>query len=520
MTSRLHSFSLCFILVFALTQTAVARQIEEDEHINLELEEAKLEVTLQTFAALNSAELRLADGIEGSVTMNVTDTPWGEVLDAVCKQHDLACDLLQRPEGQSPVLAVDLAVNSGLPAGFGETLDISLKDADLKQIIPLFEQVNGGLKVTHPEDLSGTVTLNLRRTPAPVVLTQMLRMNGYEPIWGEGTVEIVPMEDFETYLINMSLKDASLRELLTTFGTLLTGDIYGDVVVDIAPGVAGDVTVELKAVDHMTAFNLICGEVGCHWELSYGEPSVLKVQAATSDKAAMAAGHRPGSRPTEIGFQFNPLSGGGVDGVARLAWGTPVQVFDAPGGEQVATTWLSFGPDLTAVVPTIRQCDQSDVLLDPIVLPFEEKRFSLTSGELVFRQEAVKDLAPSGLGPKTARPACESSEDNAKNGIVAVRIQAKDEVGELPPGSRQLYVEDSLMMVTPVGSSRPAAAVLVLHQEDSVQHVAVLNPTADRQGIQMERFALKWGEPTKAQLQVGEQGYALELAFGPSPFNE
>ena len=94
--------ALLIAVAAILTATAIA-QLDPDEPIDIELKQASLVETLQSFASINGSQLDIDPAIDGSVTIALKRTPWREVLDRICTDHQLECEL---QGGEPPVMRV------------------------------------------------------------------------------------------------------------------------------------------------------------------------------------------------------------------------------------------------------------------------------------------------------------------------------------------------------------------------------------------------------------------------------
>lgn len=73
-----------------------------DEPIDLELVDADLRQTLQAFATIVEARAAIAASLEGTVTVQLANTPVRKALDAICRVQGCNWELVESPEG--PVL--------------------------------------------------------------------------------------------------------------------------------------------------------------------------------------------------------------------------------------------------------------------------------------------------------------------------------------------------------------------------------------------------------------------------------
>jgi type II secretory pathway component GspD/PulD (secretin) len=71
--------------------------------------------------------------------------------------------------------------------------------------------------------------------------------------------------------IDLKVTDAELRDLLTTFGQMVSAEVVLD------PELSGKVTLSLENIPWNEALDTVCKRAGCDWSLTEGEKKVLKV---------------------------------------------------------------------------------------------------------------------------------------------------------------------------------------------------------------------------------------------------
>ncbi len=501
--TRSHKTRLFFILVLVLAGPALGNQINEDEPIDIQLENADLRETLQSFGAISGSQLDMSPDIEGSVTLDVKKVPWTEALDQVCRDHEIACEIVP---GDPPVLRVRGAADSPLPPGFADAISMSLVDADLRSILAMFEKVTG-YTVQVAEGVEGKVNVNFRSVPWPLVLTETCRLSGCRVLWGDEALEIVPAETDEALLINMSLVNADLRETLAAFGQIITIG-SAPITAEIDESLIGAVTVDLRNVHWQQACDLVCEQNNCDWILEYGDPPVLKFMPRGSAGARpKVETEEPGAMAKALAYRFTPPGGTPVEGTAVFTWGRPVQVVPSPGPYRVRFAWIPFGAELSVVMPLIERCEKqqsSVVLLDPIVLPLEDERDHQVEGAVLRLSGAPAETAPSPPPEKAA--GC----GPVREGVILATVRPLDPANESPRPQRRLTVESQLL-VTPVGAREPVAALISLGGDvEGRQNLALLRPSADRSGVGVETLTLALGESRK-QIVENDEEHRFEL---------
>ncbi len=131
------------LFVFLTGPPAGARQIDDDEAIDIELKSASLVETLHSLAQVTGRRLDVHPSVDGSVTIDLERVSWRTAIDQICQQHRLSCELL---DGTPPVLRVTPI--AGVPP-----LDAGL----VQRLEPL---------ATRPHSNTRGVDLGVRWTPA------------------------------------------------------------------------------------------------------------------------------------------------------------------------------------------------------------------------------------------------------------------------------------------------------------------------------------------------------------------
>lgn len=178
------------LVIFWLVPAALSAQPTGlDGRINIELKEADLGETLQSFGAVLEAEEVVIDpAVSGTVTVTLSNVSVRTVLTAVCESVDSVWRL------EDGVLTVELAPEPA-PApedGAGadpleQPIDLDLRDADLRRVLEAFGQL-AGLEVQVAPEVNGTVTVEVNETPVREALDRLCKVNHciWEVVEGEG----------------------------------------------------------------------------------------------------------------------------------------------------------------------------------------------------------------------------------------------------------------------------------------------------------------------------------------------
>lgn len=167
-----------------------------------------------------------------------------------------------------------------------ERIDIELKDADVGQTLRSFGAVLEAEEVLIDPAVSGEVTITLHSVRVETVLTALCESVGCVWSFEDGVLTIRPAPEGETPepevveggdafggAIDLVLKGADLREVLQAFGGIAGWRV------EIAPGLEGEVTIEVHETPAREALDHICAVNHCAWELVEQEGGiVLKVE--------------------------------------------------------------------------------------------------------------------------------------------------------------------------------------------------------------------------------------------------
>lgn len=489
-----------------LAAPVAANQLDPAEEIDIELKRAPLTETLLSFAAVSGARLDMAEGVAGEVTIAARSRPWTRVLDDVCREHALTCETFG---GDAPVLRVRPAGDG--PAGFGQAISLELVDAPVRAVLTSFEEFSG-LTFQVADDVRGTVSFSFRKVPWPRALEETCALAGCRVVWGGETVGIERMAGDEPPLLDMSLKSADVGEVLRAFASF---PIFGSTAtrVEIDPAVQGTVTVELRYVSWAQALDLTCEQAGCGWVLEYGDPSVLRVFPAGGRPRSAALVREPGAEARTLAYRFEPPGGAPLAGVAAFTWAEPIHVRASDGPYRLRLSWLPLGAGRSVVLPLIERCEpaqSSVVVLEPVALPlaFEEVRHEAEGAALTL--EPAPADAPASPPPAKAAAAC----GPARRGEIRVTVRHHGERAGDGPRAERRFKLASHLLVTPVATREPVAAVVALGVGlDGRQGLALLRPTEEEPGVAVETLALGRGDKVERVVWAGGRPFELAIAF-------
>lgn len=159
-TDRRFALAVAALLVLAAPAARAAGRL--DQPIDLELKEAPVSDTLESFGKVLDARFTDVDSaISGTVTVHMKGVPVRQAMDAVCK--GVGCTWTFE-EGNLQFVST-LPPLDRAQAHLAAPVDLKLKDADLKLVLRAFGNISG-LDVEVPDDLSGKVTIQLENVAA------------------------------------------------------------------------------------------------------------------------------------------------------------------------------------------------------------------------------------------------------------------------------------------------------------------------------------------------------------------
>ncbi len=267
-------------LITAWSATAsAAAQIDPDELINLDLKQASLVETLRSFAKISGSRIDVDPEIEGAVTMTLEKTPWRQVMDRICTDHLLNCELLS---GEPPVLRVRSTIEAqgaAGRAGYAEGINMSLKSADLRQTLQAFGVI-AGIEVIVDDAVSGSLTIEIKDAPWTVVLEEACNLSGCRIEWGASELRILPAGPALTAHRRAPLRfdRVPVAEALATIAGMSIFGAIGQPELTLTGDLEVTIDLDLDGVDWLEALNAVCRAGDCRWQLTYGAPSRLTVR--------------------------------------------------------------------------------------------------------------------------------------------------------------------------------------------------------------------------------------------------
>lgn len=147
-----------------------------DQKIDLSLEDARAHEVFRTFGQILQAEVTMDPRIEERVTIEIHDVTVRTAMTAVCESVDCSWSL---EPGEPKVLTVR-SVAPGEPASpsrLDELIDISLRDADLVEVLRLVASMIDARLQLDPK-VEGTVTVEFQKVRVDTFLDQLCFMGG------------------------------------------------------------------------------------------------------------------------------------------------------------------------------------------------------------------------------------------------------------------------------------------------------------------------------------------------------
>lgn len=292
-TTRWTGALTLILIIGATAAVATAAQIDPDELINMDLKSAGLIETLQSFAQISGSRLDAEESIAGAVTLTLERTPWRRVLDRVCRDHRLRCEILSGEPSVLRVRSTESATGAAAQTGYIEGIELALKQAELRSTLQAFGMI-GQREVIVDDDVTGTLTLFIRDAPWTVVLEEACNLSGCRVEWGESELRIRRAEPSALYGRRASerFEHIPAADALAAVAGLPIFGILGQPELDLAGDLEEPVDVELVDVNWQEALNALCDAAACEWQLAYGAPSRLTVKpkvAGLDDPVALPA---------------------------------------------------------------------------------------------------------------------------------------------------------------------------------------------------------------------------------------
>ncbi|MCP4659243.1 MAG: hypothetical protein GY856_27860 [bacterium] len=517
-----------FFLCMPIPPTARAAQVDDRELIDMSLENAPLVAVLQSFAKINGCELKIDPEVTGSVTVQLKRTPWTDALDQVCRIHRLSCEILA---GDPPILRVrkldsgDVRSQPCLLPGYGAAINLSLKDADLRAVLESMAKI-AGRSVTIDDDVDGAVTMNVKQAPWTVVLTEICGMSGCRIKWGADEIRVVAApEERRLHSINLTLEKADLVNVLKSFAKVPIFCNAGDIEVEIAEALTGSVSLDLKNTAWSVAIEEICERAGCVWEVSYGDPPVLRFSARQDRQDPVAAFlvHPPaGAKPPAVAARFHPPGRAvPVEGDVSFSWTQPIHILDVPGDDhwQAKLTWIPLGPELQLVLPVLIRCrgaEKTVEMLDPVKIPLTESWTGQRGG-------ARLELRPAAV-QSGRRGGSKSVEECLPAPGVAVGASFRRAGSKAADRELRTEVGAYLLVTPPVGEPDPGPTVAVVaidHDRRDREILAVIMSSADGTSIDVGKVTIPAGGVGRGMIRIADgRKFELALRVVPSTAND
>ena len=159
--------------------------------IDMQLKNADLRETLQSFATIAGLDLEIDPSVQGSVTVDLKKVPWDQALDEILKINGLAMQL----EGDKARIVPRAATSSATGKTYGgDPISMSLKDADLKVVLESMAKISG-LEMHVSPAVDGKVTVELKSVPWDQALDQLVAEHDLDMRIEGKLVHIAPRSD-------------------------------------------------------------------------------------------------------------------------------------------------------------------------------------------------------------------------------------------------------------------------------------------------------------------------------------
>ncbi len=167
---------LSFVLILAAFTGPAWATAGLDEKIDLSLEDARADEVFRIFGQILQAEVTVDPQIEERVTIEIHDVTVRTAMTAVCESVDCTWSL---EPGEPKVLTVR-SVAPGEPASpsrLDELIDISLRDADLVEVLRMVaSMINARLQLD--PSVEGMVTVEFQSVRVDTFLDQLCFLGG------------------------------------------------------------------------------------------------------------------------------------------------------------------------------------------------------------------------------------------------------------------------------------------------------------------------------------------------------
>lgn len=263
---------VCAVALLQASQAmpAFASPETQEAPVSIDLVDAGAKAVLRTFGTMADAEVVIDEGIEGELTILLNDVHWMTAMDAVCESVGCRWSL----EGGFP-RQLRFRKEEWKPAGpeestrLSEPLTLSLRDAEVRQVLKSFGKILQR-EVVFAQPVKGTVSFELNNVTLRTALTAVCQSARCrwelvdERILISETVRREQASEARERLqrpLTLSLAEAPIKAVLDSYAKIL------GVSLRLAPGVAGNVTVELQDVAAEKALDEVCTMAQCRWRL-------------------------------------------------------------------------------------------------------------------------------------------------------------------------------------------------------------------------------------------------------------
>lgn len=488
---------------------ANATQLDLDEPLDLNLAGAPIEAVLKSMAKIIGADLDLDPAIQGKLTIQVEGVPWQQILDTACQMHELSCELIP---SEPPLLrARTLSAMPGyhLEPGLVELIDISLKKASLVQTLKSFGAIAGREVVIDPE-VSGEVTLNLRRTPWPLAAQWACEINNCTIEWGAQIVVHPLAPGLTNPRFNLELSQAKRSAALNIAVNLPSFIPSGLLEVEGADAIEGRVDVDLSGVTSVDVLQALCSHPHCRWELVYGPTSILKLQRPKPQAQTSMSVHPPRSQ-APVSFTVTRQTPGLTDLArdVRFTWSSPQDSMTFSAREDLVLSWLPFSNEDQFVLPIVNPCrEQTGArLLEAVPVPLQDDlEIHLDDTTLRFQ------VSPDVSGKSSERPRAQCASKALGRLTVTLDTTAIDGTstrrGASPSGDDK---PDHSMI------AMPGTYLLIDDPTGSVSHSAVLvvgraaSSSDTQHGLEVVLLTVHGGQLDHQPLRLSANGPQMEV---------
>ncbi len=150
------------------------------EPITMTLDNADLVETLRRFSKITNVNWVIDPRVSGTVTMELKEVPWDQAFELILHDANLGMIIDGTVIRIAPkAVMIEEIENNPEQRDYeyeGEPINMSLKNADLVEVLQNFGKISGLNLVIEP-GVSGSVTVELRQVPWDQALEQILKIN-------------------------------------------------------------------------------------------------------------------------------------------------------------------------------------------------------------------------------------------------------------------------------------------------------------------------------------------------------